>query len=122
MTSLIVCIKRKPGMTVEEFSQYWRGHHGPLIRSVPDFTRHLVSYTQYHLADQDSPVAKMFGVSSDYDGVAVLTFKSAEALEQAFQEPAYLEHIRPDEFHFVDLENCIPFLTEAVPIKAADEA
>lgn len=113
MTSLVVCIRRKPGMTREEYSDHWRDIHAPLIRNCPDFTRHLVRYTQYHMADAESAVARMFGVSADFDGVAVLTFHSTDGLARAFAEPQYIAQIRPDEFNFVDLDNSVSFITDA---------
>lgn len=116
MTTLIVCIKRKPGLSPEAFTSYWQDLHGPLVRSCRDFTRHLRSYTQHALADRDSPVAKLFGVSGDYDGVAVLDFRSEAAMRQAFAEPAYLADVQPDEANFVDIENCQSFVTNPSPV------
>ena len=110
MTTLIVCIRRKPGLTPREFSDYWRDRHGPLIQACPEFKRHLVSYVQYHAVDGHSAIAQMFGVSGDYDGVAVLQFHNEQALQAAFAEPAYLANIRPDEPNFVDLENSLPII------------
>ncbi|MCB2050160.1 MAG: EthD domain-containing protein [Novosphingobium sp.] len=110
--ALVVCIKRRSGLSGQEFARYWREVHAPLIRDCGGFNRHLVSYTQYHLVEQDSPVARMFGVSGDYDGIAVLEFRSVTEMQQAFAEPAYLEHVRPDEPNFVDLEHGLCFITE----------
>ncbi|WP_157083031.1 SDR family oxidoreductase [Novosphingobium lentum] len=112
MTTLVVCIKRRHGMSAAEFSTYWRDVHAPLLGACTDFTRHLISYVQHHFVDRASPVAAMFGVSGDYDGVAVLTFRNAEALAQAFVEPRYLADIRPDEPNFVDLTSSLSFVTE----------
>ncbi len=116
MTTLIVCIKRKPGLGPDEFTRYWQDRHGPLLRACSDFTRHLRSYTQHVLADRDSPVAKLFGVSGDYDGVAVLEFLSAAAMREAFAEPAYLAEVQPDEANFVDLDHCQSFIANPSPV------
>ena len=110
--ALIVCIKRRADLSQQEFSRHWREKHAPLIRNCAEFNRHLVRYTQHHLADPDSPIATMFGISGDYDGIAVLEFRSMDAMLQAFEEPAYLERIRPDEPNFVDLEHGLCFITE----------
>lgn len=118
MTTLIVCIKRKPGLSEEAFVRHWQEVHGPILRACTDFTRHLKSYTQHRLADRDSPVAKLFGVSGDYDGVAVLEFRDEAAMRQAFAEPAYLADVQPDEANFVDLENCQSFVTTPHPVVA----
>lgn len=118
MTTLIVCIKRHPAMTLEQFSRYWRDTHGPLLLACNEFSRHIRSYVQYHMIDEGSAIAKMFGVSASYDGVAVITFKNADAMEAAFSEPRYLSDVRPDEPNFVDLENCLSFIANAHVVKA----
>jgi uncharacterized protein (TIGR02118 family) len=112
MVKLIVCAKRKPGMTHEEFDHYWHENHGPLVRSVPEFIRHVHKYVQCHIVSNSAPL----GASSDYDGVAELWFDSLDELHRAFNEPRYLEIIRADELKFVDLANCRSFVTEEVPI------
>lgn len=118
MTTLIVCIKRKPGLSEEAFASYWQDKHGPLLRVCADFTRHLTRYTQHALADRDSPIAQLFGVSGDFDGVAVLEFRSEQAMRQAFAEPAYLADVQPDEANFVDLDNCQSFITNPTSVVA----
>jgi uncharacterized protein (TIGR02118 family) len=99
-------------MSREEFSAYWRNQHGPLVKSVPEFMRHVRKYVQCHLAAGVPPL----GVEGAYDGVAELWFDSPDEIARAFQEPRYLEIIRPDELKFVDISNCISFITEEIPI------
>ncbi len=112
MVKYIICARRKSGMSREEFSTYWRNRHGPLVKSVPEFMRHVRKYVQCHLVGGAPPL----GVEGPYDGVAELWFDSPEEIEQAFEEPRYLEIIRPDELKFVDISSCISFITEEVPI------
>lgn len=109
MLKLIVCIKRKPGLSREEFGAYWRNNHGPLVKSVPEFMRHVRKYVQCHLAEGTE---SLIGSIPDYDGVGELWFDSPETLQQAFNEPRYLEIIRPDELKFIDLDKCLAFQTE----------
>ena len=112
MVKFIICAKRKAGMTREEFSAYWRNQHGPLVRSVPEFMRHVRKYVQCHIV----PGALAFGREAGYDGVAELWFDSPEEIRRAFNEPKYLEIIRPDELKFVDISDCPSFITEEVPM------
>ncbi len=119
MVALIVCIKRRPDFTVEAFRHYWRDVHAPLLLSCTDFARHVESYVQYHPVDGGSPVAAMFGVGGDYDGVAVLTFRDEAAIARAFAEPRYLELVRPDEYRFIDVDRCLPVVADAVVIQAS---
>ena len=112
MVKYIICAARKAGMTHEEFSAYWRNHHGSVVKSVPEFTRHVRKYVQCHLVGNIVPL----GAAGAYDGVAELWFDSVEELETAFNEPRYLEIIRPDELKFADLNKSISFITEEVPV------
>lgn len=116
MVTLIVCIKRKEGMSREDFSRYWRENHGPLVRSCASFTRYLTGYSQYHLSGAGDPevgnAEAEFGVSGNYDGIARLEFRSAEDMERAFADPDYLANVRPDEPRFIDIAGCMSFVTE----------
>lgn len=118
--SLIVCIKRNPHLTREQFLAHWRDRHGPLLRSCVAFTRHMLSYTQHYPQAAGSPMASMFGTSGDFDGVAKLTFASTLAMEAAFAEPDYLETVQPDEATFVDVANCLSFVTDDVLLVRSD--
>jgi uncharacterized protein (TIGR02118 family) len=57
-------VKRKPGMSVAEFQDYWRNKHAPLVPRTP----HLIRYVQCHVLpetyDSEFPPA--------FDGVAEL--------------------------------------------------
>jgi uncharacterized protein (TIGR02118 family) len=110
MVKYIICARRKSGWTRAEFSDYWRNQHGPLVRSVPEFMRHVRKYVQCHIVAGTGPL----GVEGTYDGVAELWFDSPEEITRAFEEPRYLEIIRPDELKFVDISDCISFVTEEV--------
>ena len=112
MVKLIACLKRKPGLTRSEFSRHWRETHGPLVKSVPEFMRHVRKYVQCHIASDSAPL----GATSEFDGVAELWFDNAAAIKTAFDEPRYLEVIRPDEEKFIDLAGSVIFLTEEVPM------
>lgn len=121
MVKLIVCVRRKAGLTREEFSTYWRQQHGPLVKSVPEFMRHVRKYVQCHLTAAALPGEARFGSLADYDGVGELWFDSPESMQQAFNEPRYLAVIRPDELKFLDHDQCLSFLTEEVTM-AEDSA
>ena len=47
MIKLICFIKRKPGMSIEDFHAYWRGTHGPLVASTKS-GQHAIRYEQNH--------------------------------------------------------------------------
>ncbi len=49
-------------------------------------------------------------------GIAELWFDDVESMNAAFNEPRYLEIIRPDELKFVDLERCMSFVSEELEV------
>ncbi len=112
MIKLIICVTRKSGMSFQDFDRYWREQHGPLVKSVTEFSRHVRKYVQCHQAETSVP----FGIAAPYDGVAELWFDSVEAAAKAFAEPKYMEIIRPDELKFAEPAKCISFVTEEVPV------
>lgn len=114
MITLIVCARRRQGMSQAEFEQYWWEKHAPLVRSIPEFMRHVRKYVLYKMAagqtDANAFASTFFGGLSSYDGVGMLYFDSREAMLEAFSEPRYLEMIRPDEPKFLDLDGCLSFI------------
>lgn len=112
MIKLIICATRKAGVSREAFDRYWGENHGPLVKSVPEFARHVRKYVQCHLVKGAVP----FGIAGAYDGVAELWFDSVEDAAAAFREPQYLAIIRADELKFVDGRKCISFVTEELQV------
>ena len=112
MVKIIVCAVRKPGLSHAQFDSYWREQHAAVIKSVPEFTRHVRRYMQNHRAAEDTP---FLGVGA-YDGVAELWFDDMAALNAAFAEPRYLEVIRMDELRFVDMERTVSMVTAELEV------
>ena len=111
MISMVVFVTRKAELSYEEFSDYWLNRHAPLVKSVPEFMRHVRRYVQHHRApagENDRP----FGQAPEYDGVGELWFDNREAMQAAFEEPRYIEIIRPDEQKFFDAARCLSFIGE----------
>jgi len=117
MVKLVACLKRKPGMTSQEFHRYWREVHGPLVKGVPEFFRHVRKYVQGHTVSASAPGFPPASATA-YEGVAELWFDSVEAAGKAFAEPRYLEIIRADEKKFLDLPGCSIFIVEEVTMHA----
>jgi len=110
MVKLVACVKRKAGMSSAEFHRYWRDVHGPTVKSVPEFMRHLRKYVQSHSVSDSLPGFP--APPSKFDGIAELWFDSVEEVVKAFSEPRYLEVIRKDEAKFLDLAGCDLFVAE----------
>jgi uncharacterized protein (TIGR02118 family) len=72
MAKLISLIKRKEGMSREEFARWALEEHAPIGRRMPGIRQYRMSVLR-----PDQPEA-------DFDGVFELWFDSVEALEAAF--------------------------------------
>ncbi|MBK7902976.1 MAG: EthD domain-containing protein [Proteobacteria bacterium] len=99
MLKFIIGFQRRSGMSLAECHSHLREVHGPLVASVPEFTRHVRGYVQNYAVAE----AREF-IRSDFvaDGAAELWFDSAETFISAYSEPLYLERIRPDEANFTN--------------------
>ena len=62
-------LKRKPGLTHEQFLRHWKEVHAPIaLKSAPG----LRKYVQNHML-------QLPGVESEYDGIAELWFDDIES-------------------------------------------
>ena len=110
MITMIVFIRRKKGMSREEFSRYYFEHHAPLVKSTPEFMRHVRKYAQYHPAPGSAEAGSLFGDITDYDAVGEIWFDSRESMNEALSEPVYLKNVKPDEYRFIDIDACLSFV------------
>ena len=113
MVKLVGCLRRKPGMTEAGFHHHWKNIHGPLVKSAPEFFRHVRKYVQGHTLSDSVPGFPSLA-SPPFDGVAELWFDSIADIGKAFSEPHCLEIIRPDKLKFLDLANCSMVIVEEV--------
>ena len=77
MIKLIALLKRKPGLTREEFADRWLNDHIKLSSKMPGLRGYRVNIAIDHQPDGD-------GVEPIYDGTAELWWDSIEAMEAAF--------------------------------------
>jgi uncharacterized protein (TIGR02118 family) len=113
---LVFCLKRKAGLSREEFQTYWRENHAPLVASVAD-TLNIRRYVQVHTADtpMNAAIRGSRGGPEEYDGVAELWWDSLESLgapgasEEGQKAGAMLLE---DERRFIDLEHSPLFFAE----------
>ncbi len=95
MVKVITLLKKKDGMTQEEFSRYWLEKHGPLIAKVFPGVRR---YVQNHL------VRTSQGEDTEISGVAENWYDDQESWQTAVD--FYLSDagkvIRDDEAQFIE--------------------
>lgn len=97
-------VKRKPGMSVAEFQDYWRNIHAPLVPRTP----HLLRYVQCHVLpetyESDTPPA--------FDGVAELWWPDVVKFKESWASPELQVEQLTDAKNFVDGKGSMAFLAE----------
>lgn len=92
MIKRIILLRRKPGMSREEFKDYWVNNHAKTVGSFPEVKKYTVNY--FTSTDDNIP----------FDGVAELWFEDEEAMKQHAEMPARRKFVQEDNPRFQDLE------------------
>ena len=103
MLKSIILLKRKPGLSVEEFSEYWSTRHAPIIAGLPGISRHV----QNHV----TPGAR--GGVPPFDGIAEGWYENRSELEKLLASETY-QRMLADEPNFVDRDATISMLVREV--------
>lgn len=108
MIRLIYVLRRKAGMSRDQFQQYWREAHGPLV-AKHSTTLNIVRYVQVHTLEDpinDQLAGARGSMETPYDGVAELWWTSRDALAAALSGAAGQaagRELLEDEAGFIDL-------------------
>ncbi|WP_312161760.1 EthD domain-containing protein [Phenylobacterium sp.] len=106
MIKLTFALVRRPELTREQFQDYWRNTHAPLVASVRDVLR-IRRYVQLHSlpAEASAGLQAARGGPEGFDGVAQLWWDSFEDMAGADGEAARAAGalLLEDEKRFVDL-------------------
>lgn len=90
---LFVCVKRKPGMSLDMFRKYGLETHGPKILKIAGLRR----YQQCHVRDGAYSVGEPI-----LDSVSMLWFDNLAAIDQLANDPYVRTVVAPDLANFVD--------------------
>src|SRR5690242_16712880 len=101
MFKVIVLLPRRNDMSREDFQQYLRETHSPLVARMPGLRRLAVNWV---LPDPS-------GQAPDYDAVAEDWFDDAQAIEAAFASPAG-KAVADDTPNFLDMSRFRLMVTE----------
>lgn len=114
MIKMTMFLKRKPGLSHDEFVRHHVERHGPLFRSIPEAKVHCLRYVQTHPVALETNVAE----NADFDGTAELWFDNEEGMVAVLGSATYREMVFPDEQTFLDHENTLTLVGEQVEIIA----
>ena len=102
MVKTITFIKRKPGMNLDEFGQYWRTKHAPIVTKLPGLRRYIQCHTIPSGYRNGEPA---------FDGVAEVWFDSTGAMRETANTAEY-RAVRADEPNFLDMSKMDFVITE----------
>jgi uncharacterized protein (TIGR02118 family) len=109
MIKLFTFLSRKPGLTHEEFCDYWRTAHGPLVAATSAFGRHVRRYVQSH-AIGGAAVPEL--TLSAFDGAGELWFDSADDLAATLTDADHRAALDASAERFVDPASVIRLVAE----------
>jgi uncharacterized protein (TIGR02118 family) len=105
MFKAVILVHRRPGLSREDFSRYWRDDHAPVGSTLPGLRR----YVQNHASTTPD------GSAAPYDGFVEVWFDNQEAFEKAMSSPE-TEIVNTDVANFVDVDRMQPFFVEEVVV------
>jgi uncharacterized protein (TIGR02118 family) len=117
MIKLVFTLRRRDGMTREEFQRYWRDEHAPLVARHAETLR-IRRYVQTHAREtelDDVLAASRGGEPGAYDGVAELWWDSLDDLIAGYSTEAGQDaagELLEDERRFIDLRHSPIWLGE----------
>jgi len=101
MVKQIFLIKRKPGMSFEEFKKHYLEVHAPLVKdSFPEIRKYNVN------------LALQRGKETAYDGITEICWDDMETVIKIAKSDTYRDVIMPDEERFIDRESWQVILVE----------
>jgi uncharacterized protein (TIGR02118 family) len=106
MIKRFVILRRKSGMSIEEFRNYWKNIHSPLIAKIPG----LIKYVQYHVRSE-----RLDNTDDPIDGIAELWFESEESQRKAYNTQEYQAVVK-DEPNLFEMNSHYvhPVMTEEI--------
>jgi uncharacterized protein (TIGR02118 family) len=104
---LVYCLRRRPDMSWEEFSRYWRDVHAPLVASHAE-TLGIRRYVQVRTLQNEglhaALQARNGGSPAPFDGVAEIWVDSIDTVATADEaSQAAAQALLDDERNFIDL-------------------
>ena len=102
MIKAIYFIKRKPGMSLEAFREYWLKDHAALVLKVPGLVKYVQSHTMDSGYRKHEPI---------YDGIAALWYENLDDMRKTATAPTSRETLADDE-KFLDMSKFAFILTK----------
>ncbi len=98
MLKVDILVRRRPDLTHDQFTAYWRDVHAQLFSSQPVVKQFVRRYVQSRtIANPPQSV-----LLADFDGIAQVWFDDMDGFHGVFSSQNYRDVIRVDEQKFTD--------------------
>lgn len=118
MIKVVYCMRRKAGLSHEQFLAHWTQVHVPIVMANLDvlrLSRYVRTLAQTH--PFSARVERPGVMQPPYDGIAELAWASEEDMHLAFESPqavAVQRLLAKDETHFVDAAGSCRFVSQEI--------
>lgn len=101
----IVLLKRKPGMSRQEFRDHWVNQHAQTVKTFPQVKKYVVNFFSPSLSDPP------------FDGVAELWFEDETKLKEYETSQEVASFVKEDNPKFMDTAKRFSAVVDEVIIK-----
>ncbi|HEY1850989.1 MAG TPA: EthD domain-containing protein [Candidatus Binataceae bacterium] len=104
MIKIISTVCRKPGMSLDDFTAYWRTTHADAVKRVSGIRRYVQSQTIASGYRKGQP---------PYDGIAEIWYDDIATARRAAATPEAAEALKDDD-NFLDMKRFASIITDEV--------
>lgn len=111
MIKVILGFRRRQGMGVQEFRDYRREVHAPLLFAIPEAKKIRRFVVSYPLLAPASPEPR-------FDAVVEAWFDDVEDMDGLFLSENFRTKVDPDHVNFIDLSSVVRIVSEEIVVVA----
>lgn len=97
MVKMIITLKRREGMSLQEFKDYRRDVHAPLLFAIPEAGRYIRRFVVSY------PVPAPNFPEPSYDAVVEAWFDTMDDLDKLYLSENFRTKVDPDHPNFIDM-------------------
>ncbi|WP_249976920.1 EthD domain-containing protein [Vreelandella olivaria] len=109
MIKVVIGFKRRQGMGIQEFRDYRRDVHAPILFAIPEakkIRRFVISYpVDYSTSDEPR-----------FDAVVEAWFDNPDDMNELFLSTNFATKVDPDHVNFIDMTSVVRLVTEELVV------
>jgi hypothetical protein len=109
MIKIILGFKRRQGMTLEQFKDYRRDVHAPLLFAIPEAEKIVRFVVNYAVPMPDTP-------EPTFDAFVEAWFNDLDDLNELYTCKNFRDKVDPDHVNFIDLSSVSRVVVEELVI------